>query len=195
MTLRSVNGLRMKTASLTRRIAVVTVTFSVVLLLVVAFVTGTLRFRRILMEPMRGSSTLLDAHRTTYNSAINPGGLHRKLLQNHAQVVEPNRIWGDKCSTSDIVINQGPTDPLPSGIPTYTVEIINVCTTGCDISGIHLTCGWFSSARLINPRIFKRLRYDDCLVNNGNPLVNGHTISFQYANTFPYQLSVSSVVC
>ncbi|KAJ0578458.1 hypothetical protein HanPI659440_Chr05g0213041 [Helianthus annuus] len=96
---------------------------------------------------------------------------------------------------SDIVINQGPTDPLPSGIPTYTVEIMNVCTTGCDISGIHLSCGWFSSARLINPRVFRRLHYDDCLVNNGKTLVNGHTISFQYANTFPFQLAVSSVVC
>ncbi|KAG5537244.1 hypothetical protein RHGRI_024630 [Rhododendron griersonianum] len=93
------------------------------------------------------------------------------------------------------VINQGPTSPLPSGIPTYTVEIMNVCVTGCDISGIHLSCGWFSSARLINPRVFKRLRYNDCLVNAGRPLVNGRTVSFQYANTFRYPLSVSSVIC
>ncbi|KAK1435723.1 hypothetical protein QVD17_01490 [Tagetes erecta] len=132
---------------------------------------------------------------TTFNSTIDTG-LHRKLLHsNHAREVQPNRIWGDKCSKSDIVINQGPTDPLPSGIPTYSVEIMNVCTTGCDISAIHLRCGWFSSARLINPHLFKRLRYNDCLVNNGNPLVNGHTLSFQYANTFRYPLSVSSVIC
>ncbi|XP_059306789.1 TPD1 protein homolog 1-like isoform X2 [Lycium ferocissimum] len=124
----------------------------------------------------------------------NIGPHHRKLL-NQGNEVETNRIWGDKCSKSDIVINQGPTAPLPSGIPTYTVEIMNVCVSGCDISGIHLKCGWFSSARLINPRIFKRLRFDDCLVNNGKPLINGHTISFQYANTFRYPLTVSSVVC
>ncbi|KAK4362747.1 hypothetical protein RND71_017988 [Anisodus tanguticus] len=115
-------------------------------------------------------------------------GLHRKLL-NQGNEVETNRIWGDKCSKSDIVINQGPTAPLPSGIPTYTVEIMNVCVSGCDISGIHLKCGWFSSARLINPRIFKRLRFDYCLVNDGKPLINGHTISFQYANTFRYPLT------
>ncbi|KAI3768920.1 hypothetical protein L6452_00016 [Arctium lappa] len=42
--------------------------------------------------------------------------------------VHPSRIWGDKCPKSDIVINQGPTS-LPSGIPTYTVEIVNTCTT------------------------------------------------------------------
>ncbi|XWS51462.1 hypothetical protein CRYUN_Cryun12cG0178400 [Craigia yunnanensis] len=119
---------------------------------------------------------------------------HRKLLRGTA-MEEPNRIWGEKCSRADIVINQGPTAPLPSGIPTYTVEIVNMCVTGCDISGIHLSCGWFSSARLINPKIFKRLRYNDCLVNDGKPLIIGGTLSFQYANTFLYPLSVSRVVC
>ncbi|KAE8720165.1 TPD1 protein-like protein 1 [Hibiscus syriacus] len=116
---------------------------------------------------------------------------HRKLLP----MEEPNRIWGEKCSKADIEINQGPSAPLPSGIPTYTVEILNICSTGCDISGIHLTCGWFSSAHLVNPKLFKRLMYDDCLVNEGKPLVNGGTVEFQYANTFPYPLAVSSVVC
>ncbi|KAL6180084.1 hypothetical protein ACLB2K_046752 [Fragaria x ananassa] len=110
-------------------------------------------------------------------------------------VEEPNRIWGEKCSRSDIVIDQGPTAPLPSGIPTYTVEIMNVCGTGCNISRIHLNCGWFSSATLVNPRVFKRLRFNDCLVNDGKPLVNGGSISFEYANTFLYSLKVSSVVC
>ncbi|CAI9283747.1 unnamed protein product [Lactuca saligna] len=187
MNLRSGNGFTKKELSSRLRIALVTATCTVVLV-VVAFVTGTLQYGRI------AKSTLVVAKSTAYNSTINPR-LHRKLLHNHATQVEINRIWGDKCSKSDIVINQGPTDPLPSGIPTYTVEIMNVCTTGCDISGIHLSCGWFSSARLINPHLFKRLRYDDCLVNNGKPLVNGHTISFQYANTFRYPLSVSSVIC
>ncbi|GMJ00121.1 TAPETUM DETERMINANT 1 [Hibiscus trionum] len=118
---------------------------------------------------------------------------HRKLLG--TAMAEPNRMWGEKCSKADIVINQGPTAPLPSGIPTYTVEILNICATGCDISGIHLTCGWFSSAHLVNPKVFKRLRYNDCLVNDGKPLINGGTLEFQYANTFPYPLSVSRVVC
>ncbi|XP_059444099.1 protein TAPETUM DETERMINANT 1-like [Corylus avellana] len=118
---------------------------------------------------------------------------HRKLLER--AMVEPNRMWGEKCTKADIVVTQGPTPALPSGIPTYTVEIMNVCVTGCDISGIHLTCGWFSSAHLINPKIFKRLGYNDCLVNDGKPLENGGTISFQYANTFSYHLAVSAVVC
>ncbi|KAL8140878.1 hypothetical protein V2J09_006899 [Rumex salicifolius] len=112
-------------------------------------------------------------------------------------VDNPTRIMGDikVCSDSDLVVNQGPSHPLPSGIPTYTVQITNTCTTGCDIARIHIRCGWFSSARLIDPSLFKRVRYDDCLVNGGNPIPNGQTISFQYANTYSYPLAVTSMKC
>ncbi|CAN1175190.1 Protein TAPETUM DETERMINANT 1 [Linum perenne] len=135
---------------------------------------------------------------------LTPGGcpvvfpqLHRKLQisLSPANKEEPNRIRGDGCTAADIVISQGPTSPLANGIPTYSVEIMNVCVTGCDIARIHITCGWFSSARVINPKVFKRIRYNDCLVNDGKPLINGATLSFEYANTYPYPLSVSSVVC
>ncbi|GAB4826471.1 hypothetical protein Ancab_033366 [Ancistrocladus abbreviatus] len=105
-----------------------------------------------------------------------------------------NRV-GSTCSKDNILIFQGPTSPLPSGIPTYTVEILNACVSGCSISNIHVSCGWFSSARLINPNVFRRLYYDDCLVNNGKPLHPGQSLSFQYANSFRYPLSVSSLVC
>ncbi|CAK7336773.1 unnamed protein product [Dovyalis caffra] len=113
---------------------------------------------------------------------------HRKLLVRSMAMEEPNRI-GEKCTKADIVISQGPTAPLANGIPTYTVQIMNMCATGCDISRIHLSCGWFSSARLIDPKIFKRLRYNDCLVNDGKPLVTGRTLTFEYANTFSYPLA------
>ncbi|KAK9681424.1 hypothetical protein RND81_10G001100 [Saponaria officinalis] len=99
------------------------------------------------------------------------------------------------CSNEDIIIIQGASSPLPSGIPTYTVEIMNACLSGCSICNIHVRCGWFSSARLIDPNVFRRLCYDDCLVNDGNPLAAGETLSFQYANSFQYPLSVSSLVC
>ncbi|KAH7837544.1 hypothetical protein Vadar_015016 [Vaccinium darrowii] len=105
-----------------------------------------------------------------------------------------NRIGGT-CSKDNIAIFQGPTAPLPNGIPTYTVQVLNVCVSGCSVSNIHLSCGWFSSARLINPQIFRRICYDDCLVNNGEALGPGESLSFQYANSFSYPLSVSSVSC
>ncbi|KAI3830876.1 hypothetical protein MKW92_050984 [Papaver armeniacum] len=106
-----------------------------------------------------------------------------------------NRI-SDACSKDDIAVYQGPTTPLPNGIPTYTVQILNLCLSeGCSISNIHVSCGWFSSARLINPRLFRRQNYDDCLVNNGEAIGPGDSLSFQYANSFQYPLYVSSVTC
>ncbi|KAK1350609.1 protein TAPETUM DETERMINANT 1-like [Heracleum sosnowskyi] len=106
-----------------------------------------------------------------------------------------NRI-GAACSKRSIDVFQGQTAPMPNGIPTYTVEVQNICVSGhCTIANIHLNCGWFSSARLINPSVFRRLSYNDCLVNNGQPLGPGQTITFQYANTYAYPMAISSVAC
>ncbi|CAL0318737.1 unnamed protein product [Lupinus luteus] len=119
---------------------------------------------------------------------------HRKLLHsgNVGRAVEPN---DDGCNKEHIVINQSPGAPLFNGIPTYNVEIVNNCFNGCKISDIHLACGWFSSASVINPGVFKRLDYNDCIVNAGNPLEYGSIISFWYANTFPYPLLVTKLTC
>ncbi|KAK8658987.1 hypothetical protein V6N13_029205 [Hibiscus sabdariffa] len=112
-------------------------------------------------------------------------------------MAEPQRILAGvgKCSKADIKINQGPSAPLPSGIPTHTVEIINVCSSGCSVSDIHVACGMFSSTELINPKVFRRLSVNDCLVNDGQPLKHGASIQFVYSNTFSYPLSVASVAC
>ncbi|CAD6264957.1 unnamed protein product [Miscanthus lutarioriparius] len=37
--------------------------------------------------------------------------------------------------------------------------------------------------------------HDDCLHNDGQPLLGGETISFEYANTFPSELSVRVATC
>ncbi|XP_038880861.1 TPD1 protein homolog 1-like isoform X2 [Benincasa hispida] len=121
-------------------------------------------------------------------------GISGMSLQSSNSGKEMNRI-GSECSKDDVIIFQGQTTPLPDGIPTYIVQILNSCASDCSISNIHMKCGWFSSARLVNPRIFRRVSYDDCLVDNGQALGPGQTLSFQYANTFPYPLSVSSVTC
>nr|XP_019703285.1 TPD1 protein homolog 1-like [Elaeis guineensis] len=100
-----------------------------------------------------------------------------------------------RCRRDDILVHQGATAPLPNGIPTYTVQVLNVCSGNCSIGDIHLRCGWFSSARLINPSVFRRLDYDDCLVNDGRPLRAGFSVSFQYANSFSFPMDVSSATC
>ncbi|XP_074567184.1 TPD1 protein homolog 1-like [Curcuma longa] len=129
---------------------------------------------------------------------------HRRLLQVHegddgtgtTSSGSTQRV-GDQCSMDDIVVNQGATGPLPSGIPTYTVSVLNLCSVsgGCSMGNIHLSCGAFSSARLINPRIFRRLSINDCLLNNGRPLAPGSVVSFQYANSFSYRLAISNATC
>ncbi|KAI8524946.1 hypothetical protein RHMOL_Rhmol13G0189200 [Rhododendron molle] len=139
-------------------------------------------------------------HEVLFIPKDNNTGFARKLLGMVDDVGEGgggttvNRIGG-RCSKDNIAVFQGPTSPLPNGIPTYTVQVLNVCISGCSVSNIHLSCGWFSSARLINPRLFRRICYNDCLVNNGEALGPGESLSFQYANSFSYPLSVSSVAC
>lgn len=102
---------------------------------------------------------------------------------------------GMECSKSYIVIDHTPGPPVPNGTPQYNVKIINKCPTNCRIGHIHLHCGWFSSAVLINPNVFVRIFKDDCLVAGGLPLNAGSVISFTYANTEYYPLSVSSLTC
>ncbi|TVU50349.1 hypothetical protein EJB05_01718, partial [Eragrostis curvula] len=96
----------------------------------------------------------------------------------------------------DISIFQGRASNLPSGVPAYKVEVTNRCLDDdCAIAGIHVRCGWFSSVALVDPRKFRRLRHNDCLLNDGRPMRAGETISFEYANSFPYRLSVTVATC
>ncbi|XP_044499176.1 TPD1 protein homolog 1-like [Mangifera indica] len=91
------------------------------------------------------------------------------------------------CTNRDISISQS--KDSTSGIPQYIVQIVNTCVSGCAPSDIHLRCGWFASARIVNPRIFKRLSFDDCLVNGGEPLKTSQIIRFTYSNSFMYPLT------
>ncbi|XP_048553898.1 TPD1 protein homolog 1A-like [Triticum urartu] len=112
--------------------------------------------------------------------------------------VRPHRVTTGCAGAQDISISQGWGTALPSGIPSYTVEAMNRCIAdggGCAIGGIHGRCGWFSSVTLVDPRKFLRLAYDDCLVNGGQPLLAGETISFEYANSFPCELRVAFASC
>lgn len=94
------------------------------------------------------------------------------------------------CTQRDISISQSRSSS--SGIPQYIVQIASTCMSGCAPSNIHVHCGWFASARIVNPNTFKRLSYDDCLVNAGRPLRNSHIIRFTYSNSFMYPLAFKS---
>ncbi|RHN73058.1 hypothetical protein MtrunA17_Chr2g0294401 [Medicago truncatula] len=94
------------------------------------------------------------------------------------------------CTKRDISISQS--KGSTSGIPQYIVQIVNTCVSGCAPYDIHLHCGWFASARIINPKLFKRLSYDDCLVHGGKPLTSNQIIRFTYSNSFMYPLAFKS---
>ncbi|KAI3512368.1 hypothetical protein L1887_19683 [Cichorium endivia] len=116
------------------------------------------------------------------NSALKPEeAFHtpRKLL-----------FQGSSCTARDLSISQS--KGSTTGIPQYIVQIVNTCVSSsqCAPSNIHLHCGWFASARIVNPRFFKRLSYDDCLVNGGQTLRTGQMISFSYSNSFMYPISL-----
>ncbi|XP_057869125.1 TPD1 protein homolog 1-like isoform X1 [Cryptomeria japonica] len=146
----------------------------------------------IFINGVSGLSTMEDSH------SVGAPYLTKEGVKSSYKI--PNLLGfsekiGQACSKEDIVVNQGATSPQPNGIPTYTVEILNVCRTGCSIAEIHLTCGWFSSEAAIDPKLFKRLSYNDCLVNNGDPIKAGDSVSFVYAQKSKYPMAVSSVKC
>ncbi|CAB4262547.1 unnamed protein product [Prunus armeniaca] len=96
--------------------------------------------------------------------------------------------WG--CKARDISISQGKISE--TGIPKYSVQIANECVFDCAASDIHVHCGQFASTEVMNPAEFRRLSFDDCLVNNGQPLKPHQLISFTYSNTFMYPLAFKS---
>ncbi|KAF1890632.1 hypothetical protein Lal_00013227 [Lupinus albus] len=108
----------------------------------------------------------------------------------HATSISRKFLLHGSCTKRDISISQS--KGTTSGIPQYIVQIVNTCISGCAPHNIHLHCGWFASARIINPRLFKRLKYDDCLVNGGDPLASTQIIRFTYSNSFMYPLAFKS---
>ncbi|KAL5785050.1 hypothetical protein ACOSQ2_007442 [Xanthoceras sorbifolium] len=108
------------------------------------------------------------------------------------QVLPHNRklLVHGRCTNRDISISQS--KDSTAGIPQYIIQIVNTCVSGCAPSEIHVHCGWFASARIVNPRTFKRLSYDDCLVNGGKPLKTSQIIRFTYSNSFMYPISFKS---
>ena len=100
-------------------------------------------------------------------------------------------IGGDaECTDRDIGISQS--RETTSGVPQFIVEIYTTCTNDCEPSDVHLKCEWFASTAVVNPRIFRRVAFNDCLVNGGRPIPRGQILRFAYENSFMYSLSFKS---
>ncbi|KAL5225930.1 hypothetical protein ABZP36_012569 [Zizania latifolia] len=120
----------------------------------------------------------------------------RKLLNISGESVSHWTEWTepDSCSEEDVVVYQNNAEHLPSGIPTYSVEIINVCAS-CTVYNVHVSCGEFASTELVDPSQFQRVGFHDCLVKGGGRMGPSESVSFLYSNSFPYSLEVTNVDC
>ncbi|CAM6122985.1 unnamed protein product [Calypogeia fissa] len=94
------------------------------------------------------------------------------------------------CASQDLSLTQGSVVST-SGIPTFDVQIVNLCGV-CAMAEIHVACGNWASATPVDPFVFTRLGYNDCLVNNGAPLSSQGSVSFQYSNSAMYPMSITS---
>ncbi|CAJ2654040.1 unnamed protein product [Trifolium pratense] len=127
-----------------------------------------------------------------FHEDINSNGSLTLLVKaEHGHSTPAKFLWHGSCTNKDISISQS--RETLTGIPQYVVQIVNTCVSSeCAPYNIHLHCGWFASARIINPKLFKRLSFDDCLVNGGKPLTSSQIIRFTYFNSFVYPLSFKS---
>ncbi|CAM6103412.1 unnamed protein product [Calypogeia fissa] len=95
------------------------------------------------------------------------------------------------CDFSQVIATQDSFYHLPDGTPIFHVTITNNCVT-CSIEDIHIACGDWASSTLVNPAIFRKLGYNDCIVNNGSPLAPQNLLFFEYSNTFSYPMLVDA---
>ncbi|TVU18104.1 hypothetical protein EJB05_34176, partial [Eragrostis curvula] len=99
-----------------------------------------------------------------------------------------------ECSEQSVVVSQDGGGLTPNSISLYSVTITNTCMS-CTVRDVHVSCGEFASTELVRPSEFRRLAVGDCLVRDGGALGPGETISFEYTNSFKYDMDVASVSC
>jgi hypothetical protein len=84
------------------------------------------------------------------------------------------------CKLQNIVVTQADTHDVAHGQPVYTVTVKNTCD--CPQYNIKLACDGFNTTLEMDPSKFQY--HTDgglCLLNNGEPLVQGHDVNFIYA--------------
>ncbi|KAE8777307.1 hypothetical protein D1007_49958 [Hordeum vulgare] len=100
----------------------------------------------------------------------------------------------EECSQDLLEVSQINAPSMAGGMPTYSVGITNTCID-CLVCDVHIACGDFASNDVIDPDKFRRLGFNDCLVNGGRSIEPSFPVSFQYGNSFPYPMTVASASC
>ncbi|XP_047330974.1 TPD1 protein homolog 1B-like [Impatiens glandulifera] len=100
------------------------------------------------------------------------------------------------CCAADIRINQWPSGYTAMNIPKFTVEVVNEAWMATDgVFDVHIFCGEFASATLVNPMVFRRIGFGDCVLRDGGKIGMDEIISFDYSNILPYPLFAVHVRC
>ncbi|PIA29883.1 hypothetical protein AQUCO_05800158v1 [Aquilegia coerulea] len=89
-----------------------------------------------------------------------------------------NQGWSSKCAADNPTVKQ--TQVGFQKTPIFLVEVQNNCPM-CPVIDIHVKCGNFLQD-LVNPKLFKVLGHNDCVVNGGLPLAPLQKISFNYSH-------------
>ncbi|XP_068649241.1 TPD1 protein homolog 1-like [Aristolochia californica] len=110
-----------------------------------------------------------------------------------AVALPASRVEGRECDLGGVQIYQVSNGFGQGHIPEFRVQILNAAPT--PVYNVHVACGEFASARLVNPHVFKRIKPNDCVVNDGKPLMANELLAFFYTNSRAYDLAVSHVEC
>ncbi|XP_074287133.1 uncharacterized protein At1g05835 [Silene latifolia] len=97
---------------------------------------------------------------------------------------------GSVISTSRCMKNGPSVNQTQVGKARFRVDVVNNCGT-CPVTDIHVKCGKFPQS-LVDPKLFKVLKFDDCVVNSGLPLLPLQTLSFNYSRRTKFPLNPSS---
>ncbi|BAT14224.1 TPD1 protein homolog 1 [Oryza sativa Japonica Group] len=105
-----------------------------------------------------------------------------------------NRGEAASCSLENIVVKQTATGGWAHGQPEYAVTVSNMC--GCPQSGVQVACDGFDTTLAVDPAKLRPAAGGNlCLVNSGDPVVQGHDITFSYAWSSQFKFTpVSSTV-
>ncbi|KAL5995447.1 hypothetical protein ACLOJK_025509 [Asimina triloba] len=83
------------------------------------------------------------------------------------------------CTGDSIQLDQARTGAVVGGAPEYEVTITNTCS--CPQSNVVISCGTFASRESVDPNLFKRIDEENCLANNGRPILHSSPLKFRYA--------------
>ncbi|AES64428.1 hypothetical protein MTR_2g025290 [Medicago truncatula] len=153
---------------------------------------------RMIMAMKECSKQILQTGKKVENSDSNHGliismfmepstELHYATILKIIFVHEQQRVYVLAQRDISISQNKGST----SGIPQYIMQIVNTCVFGCAPNDIHLHCGWFASARINNPRLFKRLSYG-WFGEWREAFTSSQIIRFTYSNSLMKPLAFKS---